>query len=158
MFTSPLDNIRVASPCPADWDQMFGDDRTRFCSDCKLNVYNLSGMTREEAESLLINAEGRVCVRFYRRADGTVLTANCPVGWAAVKRRVSGAATAAVSMVIGFATGVLGFRLAESVGSSMVTVQGAMAVPTADKPNGSFPVMGSPAIDVDQYVVGRLEL
>lgn len=82
MFTDPLKNIRVAAPCPADWNEMYGDERKRFCSECKLNVYNLSGMTRREAERLIVNAEGRLCVRFFRRADGTVLTKNCPVGWA----------------------------------------------------------------------------
>ena len=37
-FTNPLDNIRIASPCSANWDEMFGDERKRFCGDCKLNV------------------------------------------------------------------------------------------------------------------------
>jgi hypothetical protein len=69
-FTNPLANVRVASPCPANWDEMVGDERKRFCGQCKLNVYNLSGMPRDEAENLLLNAEGRLCVRFYRRTDG----------------------------------------------------------------------------------------
>ena len=59
---------------------MYGDDRRRFCSQCKLNVYNLSGMTRDEAEQLVMNSEGRLCVRFFRRKDGTVLTQDCPAG------------------------------------------------------------------------------
>ncbi len=107
-FTNPLDNIHVASPCPANWDEMYGSDRKRFCGDCKLNVYNLSNMTRHEAETLLINSEGRLCVRFFRRADGTVLTKNCPVGWKAVTARASRVATAAFSMLAGVLTGVLG--------------------------------------------------
>lgn len=114
MFTNPLDNIRVASPCPADWDQMFGDERTRFCSQCKLNVYNLSGMTRREAENLLINSEGPLCVRYFKRADGTVLTRDCPVGWAALKRRVSKVATAVASVLIGFLSGIVSVRSAEA--------------------------------------------
>src|SRR5262249_19517730 len=82
-----LDNIRVASPCPASWDKMTGDDRVRHCQECKLNVYNLSEMTRIEAERLVANREGRMCVRFYRRADGTILTRNCPRALQAVIRR-----------------------------------------------------------------------
>lgn len=105
-FTNPLDNIHVAAPCKADWNEMFGDERRRFCAECKLNVYNLSGMTRAEAEKLLINSEGRVCVRFYRRADGSVITQNCPVGWKAFKQRVSKAATAFASIVFGIAGGL----------------------------------------------------
>ncbi len=75
-----LDDVRVASPCTASWDEMTGDDRVRFCGQCSKNVYNLSAMTREAAERLLMEREGSLCVRFYRRADGTVLTDDCPVG------------------------------------------------------------------------------
>ena len=110
-FNNQLDNIRIASPCPANWDEMFGDDRKRHCGDCKLNVYNLSGMTRREAEDLLVNSEGRLCVRYFRRADGTILTKNCPVGWAAVKQRVSRVATAVFSMIVGLFGGIFAFSL-----------------------------------------------
>ena len=77
---SPLDDIRIASPCRASWDGMTGDERARFCGDCKKNVYDLSAMTRDEAEHLLTTHEGSLCVRLYRRTDGTVLTADCSVG------------------------------------------------------------------------------
>src|SRR3982751_3716493 len=110
-FTNPLDNIHVASPCPANWDEMYGNDRKRFCGECKLNVYTLSDMTRREAEDLLVNSEGRLCVRFFRRADGTILTKNCPVGWAAVKQRASRIATAVFSMVIGLLGGIFAFSV-----------------------------------------------
>jgi hypothetical protein len=79
-----LDNIGVASPCTADWNQMTGDERTRHCGECKKNVYNLSGMTRDEAEALLIERNGDLCVRYFQRHDGTILLADCTVG---VKRR-----------------------------------------------------------------------
>ncbi len=75
-----LDNIRVAAPCGADWSRMEGDERVRACGDCQKNVYNLSGMTREEAEALILEKEGRLCVRYYRRADGTILFGDCGIG------------------------------------------------------------------------------
>ena len=76
-----LDNIRVAAPCRESWSGMSGDARVRHCSRCSQNVYNLSEMTREEAESLLVAKEGKLCVRYFRRAhDNTILTRNCPVG------------------------------------------------------------------------------
>ena len=81
-----IQNIRVASPCPADWNTMAGDDRIRHCSECNLNVYNLSAMTEREVQRLIANSQGRVCGRFYRRADGTILTQDCPRGL----RRVHG--------------------------------------------------------------------
>src|SRR5689334_15547988 len=85
--TIQLDSVAVASPCAADWNQMRGDDRVRFCGQCQLHVYNLSDMSRREAETLINTHEGRLCGRFFRRADGTVLTRDCPVGVRAVRRR-----------------------------------------------------------------------
>ncbi len=105
-FTNPLDSIKVASPCSADWDAMVGNNRQRHCGDCKLDVYNLSGMTKREAENLIMNAEGRVCARFYRRADGTVITKDCPVGWAALKKRMSRIWTAAASVIVTVISGI----------------------------------------------------
>jgi hypothetical protein len=84
-----LDDIRVASPCPMDWDRMVGDEKRRFCEHCGLHVHNLGAMTREEAMALLAQASGgRVCARFYRRADGKVLTRDCPVGLAAARAKL----------------------------------------------------------------------
>ena len=79
-----LEDIRIAAPCSADWDDMAGDERVRFCGKCEKNVYNLSAMTREEGEALVRQKEGRLCVRLYQRRDGTVITSDCPVG---VRRR-----------------------------------------------------------------------
>jgi hypothetical protein len=76
-----LDSLRIASPCSASWEAMTGDDRVRFCKPCGKNVYNLSAMSREEAEALVhANAGGSLCARMYKREDGSVLTADCPVG------------------------------------------------------------------------------
>lgn len=105
-FNSPLNDLKRSSPCAADWNEMYGSGRKRFCGDCRLNVYNLSGMTREEAETLIMNAEGRLCVRFYKRADGSVMTRDCPVGWAKVKQRTRVFVTAAFSLVMAMFSGV----------------------------------------------------
>src|SRR5262245_35856477 len=84
-----LNRVSVASPCTARWEDMAGDERSRHCAQCNLKVHNLSAMTREEAEALLAaKGGGRLCARFYRRADGTVLTQDCPVGIAAARARV----------------------------------------------------------------------
>jgi hypothetical protein len=91
-----LDGIRIASPCRANWEAMPGDDRSRFCSECSRTVFNLSGMTRAEAEALLRERGGDLCGRFYRRRDGTVLTADCPVGRWAFRRALAGHLAAVV--------------------------------------------------------------
>jgi hypothetical protein len=105
-FTDPLSHVRVAAPCRADWERMRGNERVRFCDQCSMNVYNLSNMTKKDAEALILNTEGRLCVRYYSRADGSILTENCPVGLRALKRRVSGFSRAAVSSVLSFFAGM----------------------------------------------------
>ncbi len=92
-----LDRISIAAPCPADWDSMPGTDQVRHCSQCNKNVYNLSAMTRGQAKALLRQNEGRLCARLYRRADGTILTENCPAGLRTAGRRISRVAGAAMS-------------------------------------------------------------
>ena len=117
-FTNPLDKIKIASPCRANWEEMSGDERRRFCSLCQLNVYNLSEMTRDEAESFLINSEGRVCLRVYRRRDGTVLTRDCPVGWQNIKRKIARAATAVFALAAGFINGIFAVESAKFINST----------------------------------------
>jgi len=92
-----LGQVRVAAPCSARWDDMTGDAVTRFCGSCAKHVYDLSAMTAAEAEAFLRDAFGaETCVRFVRRADGTLLTSDCPVGVS--RRRVKRFAVAAVSL------------------------------------------------------------
>lgn len=152
-FTNPLDGVRIAAPCRAEWEKMTGDERVRYCDLCSLHVYNLSGMTKKEAETLITNAEGRLCVRFYRRADGAVLTRNCPVGLRALKRRVSRVAGASLSAVLGFFAGVglnLGFgRPADTTPHDMGTMaqrplrQGEVELPPPVPPKDTPALMGA---------------
>ena len=102
-----LENIRIATPCNADWDDMSGTEAVRFCGKCEKNVYNLSAMTRAEAEAFVGSREG-LCLRLYKRTDGTVITSDCPVGVAKKKLRarvwsaVSGA-VASLALFVGLA-------------------------------------------------------
>jgi hypothetical protein len=101
-----LDNIQVAAPCSMEWNEMDGDERVRHCALCRKNVYNLSDMSRAEVEALIKEKEGRLCVRFFRRADGTVLTDNCPVGLRAIRRRLRWIG-AGVAALLTFAAGIV---------------------------------------------------
>ena len=102
-----LSNLRIASPCPAAWDSMQGDDRVRFCASCSKHVYNVSDLTADEAVALIQNSEGHSCVRLYRRKDGTVLTADCPVGIRfAIRRRLIRMASAGVVVFIMLRSGI----------------------------------------------------
>jgi hypothetical protein len=106
-----LDQLRLASPCTASWDEMEGDEQVRFCTKCRLNVYNLAAMSSDEATKLVSAHEGRLCARFYRRADGTVLTRDCPVGLADLRQRAVRAWAAAMAValfLIGNVAGAVG--------------------------------------------------
>ena len=102
MATNPtqIDRLRIATPCPIGWEQMTGDNRVRFCDHCQLNVYNISELSRSEAEKLIASTEGRLCARLFRRADGTVLTKDCPVGLRALRRRVAKRAAAIFAAIV----------------------------------------------------------
>jgi hypothetical protein len=99
-----LDRIKIASPCSAKWELMKGDDQVRFCGQCHKHVYNLSAMTRRDGETLLRETNGRICTRFYRRSDGTILTEDCPVGLKARAVRVRRRLSLAISGTLGLST------------------------------------------------------
>src|SRR5437773_4587997 len=75
-----LAKVRIASPCNARWEDMDGDERSRFCRHCTKHVYNFSEMTAQAVADLIRQREGPLCGRYFQRADGTMLTADCPVG------------------------------------------------------------------------------
>jgi hypothetical protein len=116
---SSLDLVQVALPCHVSWDEMTGDERQRFCRQCNLHVYNLSDMPRGEAEAFIASATGRTCVRLFRRADGTVLTRDCPVGLRAMRQRFVRAAAALAGMVAALVTGTLFAGRLKNVGSDL---------------------------------------
>ncbi|MFO0550068.1 MAG: hypothetical protein U0271_16855 [Polyangiaceae bacterium] len=101
----PLENVQIATPCHAKWEDMTGDDRVRHCHACNKSVFNVENLTRAEALELLgASPDGQVCLRLYRRADGTVMTADCAVGVRAKKVRrlvVLGAGLAAAATAVG---------------------------------------------------------
>jgi hypothetical protein len=94
-----LQKLQVASPCYERWDRMKGDDRVRHCASCKLNVYNVKELTGAEVEALVMRPQGQLCVRLYRRWDGTVLTRDCPVGLQRARMRVATAMATAAAFV-----------------------------------------------------------
>lgn len=86
-YRDDLDDVQIARPCTERWDDMKGDERVRFCGRCEKNVFDLSEMTAAEAEALLAARGTSACVRFYRRADGTVMTSDCSEGQRRRRRR-----------------------------------------------------------------------
>ncbi len=100
-----LDQVRVASPCSADWNAMVGDDHVRFCSGCEKNVFNLSTLSRDAAETLLRDRLGTdLCIRFYQRTDGTILSQDCPTGVKKKRRKKLAFAVAGAGALAAAAT------------------------------------------------------
>lgn len=134
-----LDDIRIATPCTMNWSEMSGDDQKRFCGSCRLNVYNVRMMTRGEAVRLIQETEGRVCLRLYRRHDGTVITKDCPVGLAALRARI----VRGVGVSVAAFLGLMGFgsfvnerqqKLARPVTGEVPTMSVDMGEPMVGKP------------------------
>ena len=78
MAGSPLlPTIEIDEPCSNSWDSMTGDERVRHCTDCNLNVYNALGLSADDLSALIAEREGRLCMRLYKRPDGSVITRDC---------------------------------------------------------------------------------
>ncbi len=101
--------MRIAAPCHVPWDDMVGDEHVRFCESCEKNVYDLSALTPPQAEALLREKEGNLCVTYFQRKDGTVLTADCPVGLRRRRLRNALVAIASVTSVGAAAFGTVAF-------------------------------------------------
>lgn len=108
-----MDRVEIATPCPTSWDGMEGNDQVRFCGQCEMNVYNFSEMTAEAAEALILGTEGRVCGRFFQREDGTIISKDCPVGLAALRKRVA-AVGASIAAGLALMLGLFGWRSAQA--------------------------------------------
>lgn len=77
-----LTTVRIVSPCPMRWSELDGDDRKRFCGQCRQHVYRLSELRTDEVLSLLrASKTERVCAQLVYRLDGTVLTKDCASAW-----------------------------------------------------------------------------
>ena len=124
---------------------MRGDDVRRFCRLCHQNVFDLSAMAREDAERFVAEAEGRVCVRFYRRADGTVVTKDCAPDRFRAARRAARSTLAFVGLgvagMLGM-VGALGFTSLHVAGSWVEEVARKVQAEAEPEP---MPVMGAVA-------------
>ncbi len=97
-------DFRISSPCPKRWTDLVGDDRVRYCGDCKLNVYNLSAMTPAEIAALVRGTSGRLCGQIYVRGDRKATLQDCPSGGVgALRRKIRKVASAVLVLALGLA-------------------------------------------------------
>jgi len=127
--TDRLKGIDVPAPCSIGWDVMAGTEQVRFCGQCQKSVYNLSAMTRRQAESVVANKQGRLCAKFERRADGTIVTRDVTrdmtndfiTNWRTVKRRASIFVGAVFTTLIGVGTGSVMAQTPAHIGNPEAT-------------------------------------
>ncbi len=133
-----LSTLTVKSPCKEPWTAMRGDDRVRHCARCDKDVFDLSALRREEAEALLAASHGSLCVRYFVRPDGTVMTSECAP--ARRTRRVRAFGLAA-GLGLGAAGAALGLDAADR-GEELLgvpAVQGEVALDPAPAPDDDTP-------------------
>lgn len=113
----------------------------RFCGQCNLHVYNLSAMSEREAEELILAREGRLCVRLFKRADGTVITEDCPRGLEKVRQRMKVVLGAAAGML----AAVLGWQVFQPSGQCSTQGPGVRGgIRSVLVPPPVRPIMGAP--------------
>lgn len=98
--TELIPQIKIASPCHARWEDMTGDEHRRFCAHCQKQVYSFSSLSAVAVAELVQAREGKLCARFYRRRDGTMLTTDCPVGARKASLRLQGLLTLAAGLLV----------------------------------------------------------
>lgn len=81
----PLE-ISIRTPCPKRWEELAGDERRRFCSECCLHVHDSAALTREEAGELVRGAGQRVCMRIEYDSAGAPLFREPARGLARLSR------------------------------------------------------------------------
>ena len=150
-----LANLKLATPCKERWEDMVGDARVRVCAGCERPVFNLSEMTMEDAEAVLATRGVTPCVRFYRRADGTVMTSDCPT--ARRKRRIGVALVTGTFAVVGAAAAIAHLRDGDRIEVSVPEVCASeepepevltgLIAPEADPAFLGQPEMGKPPVD-----------
>jgi len=126
-----FDRMTIPAPCDADWDSMIGNDRVRFCQHCNLQVTNLSSLTRQEARRLVARSEGRLCVRFVKRPDGTALTKQMPQKFHQIGRRVSRFAAGAFSATLSLSSAAAQSRSSRTSAPLLMATQVAVKTENA---------------------------
>jgi len=122
-----------------------------------LNVYNISELSRIEAETLIASSEGRLCARLFRRADGTVLTKDCPVGLRALRLRVSKLAAAMFAAIVSLCGGAFAQQSSGKDGKTACIPQTRITRTSASPTQAATSISGT-VLDVNQAAVSGAKI
>ena len=141
-----LQRLRVASPCPASWESMQGDERRRHCLQCDKPVYDFAQLTPREIAGVIEASQGELCARLTRDDWGRLVTLQPPVtADPLASRRASPLVTAVVTAALGLS-------------GTAWTPQAAIASPVAEQGAGERPESNRPQRtgDTGSSLRGRL--
>lgn len=111
-----LDTLTITTPCTQNWETMPGDERKRYCGECKLFVHDFSEYSEKEIVELIGDKDlqaTRLCARIYRDGRGKLVTNNCPVFLRKYRKRILALKTAIILFLI--AKGICSQALAQGL-------------------------------------------
>jgi Carboxypeptidase regulatory-like domain/Ankyrin repeats (3 copies)/Ankyrin repeats (many copies) len=94
------EQLKIKTPCSANWDQMIGNEWVRFCEHCQLTVNDLTPLTPKRVRRLIENSKGRLCVRYRVSREGTPLLKAVPQQLHQIRKRVSKIAASAFTATL----------------------------------------------------------
>lgn len=122
---SKLDQLNVAKPCSASWEEMTGNHQKRFCAECSKHVFDFSQMTRQQIEAVTAVHQGNLCARITRREDGSMVMAEPALPLYPSRRLNSPVLNAAVATML---------SLSVPIAAQPITIQqGRVAAQSRDK-------------------------
>lgn len=151
---SLLGQLSIPTPCSADWNDLVGEGRRRYCEQCDKNVYDFSKMTATEVGALLATLQRRVCARITWGTDGSVLTEDPLPILPVARRRASPFASVAVTTLITITASPAGRPPAQA--ASIVQSNAAVATPIISQlphPAGATASIAGTVFDHSQAVI-----
>jgi hypothetical protein len=137
---------------------MTGDERVRHCAHCKKDVFNLSELSRDQAERLIIEKNGDLCARYFQRQDGTILLADCSVG--IKQKRKTSVLAASAAMLLAGTGGIAGYLKLSHHHAKLERVpeprMGAVAVVPHVPPPDVHEVKGDVAVEPTEEIRGQV--
>lgn len=139
-----IEKFRNASPCSSQWVRSESGDKVQACKQCKLDVYDFSHMTDEEAKDFVAKCGISSNVTFFKRRDGKYLLSDCPVG--AKQKQVKISLIAGILAALG---AIVVFSLLNSASQPVATqpesAQNAMTLDGSKLMSGSSLTSAEPA-------------
>lgn len=99
-----VDRLKIDFPCTADWNQMRGNERIRYCEECNKYVYDFARLPRRQVEEMMAASPGRICAKLTYKNNSLVFLDSKPRP-RPESHRASPLAAAILTAMLGINTG-----------------------------------------------------